>query len=110
VNSAIAIVSWHLHETKRVFPQLTMIPQEQNACEIEKFLKRECNENGLLMYQLSNMNQKGPAKFRGSVGRSERDVAIQLLESRHRIRRMKEGGIEYVQVNPKLLEDLSVAT
>jgi len=110
VNSAISIVSWHLHETKRVFPQLTMIPQEQNACEIEKFLKRECNENGLLMYQLSNMNQKGPSKFRDSAGRSERDAAIQLLESRHRVRRMKEGGIEYVQVNTKLLEDLSVAT
>jgi hypothetical protein len=110
VKSAIAIVSWHLHETKRVFPQLTMTPQEQNARELENFLKRECNTHGLLRYQLSNMNQRGPSKFRDSAGRSERDAAIQLLESRHRIRRMKEGGIEYVQVNPKLLEDLSVAT
>lgn len=110
VKSAIKIVSWHLHETKRVFPQLTMTPQEQKACEIEDFIKRECSRNGLLMYQLSNMNQRGPSKFRDSAGRSERDAAIQLLESRHRIRRMKEGGIEYIQVNPKLLEDLSVAT
>lgn len=60
--SATKIVAWHLHEARRILPQLNMHTKDKHLIAVDQWLIRHCRHSGGNSVQKNDLRQKGPIR------------------------------------------------
>ena len=101
VQSGCDIALWHLYESQRLFDELQITTEQENARLLDDWLFNWCKANSTTEILQRIIQQNGPAPLRSKKALSN---AIQLLSEHNRCRLVKDGKKILVQVNPVLLE------
>jgi len=102
VRSAELIVTWHLHEARRLLADLDMPPDLATALRLDAWLRGEAQRIGDNRIPTTRIYQYGPAGVRDS--KAFRTV-LALLAERGRARLLGEGRRRFVLINPGLCDD-----
>ena len=97
MQAATQIVAWHLHEARRLLPQLTLRREERNLIAIDQWIIRQCRNRGTNHILKNELRQKGPIR-----NVQEIDLMLAELISLKRIRIVERQRIT-IEVNPALL-------
>jgi len=100
MKSATTIVAWHLHEARRLLPQLSMVSKDKSLIATDQWLIQYCKQNGVTSVAKNNLLQKGPIRTA-----KELDRILAELVKLYRIRIIQKQRIT-VEVNPALLGGL----
>lgn len=103
MTSATQIVAWHLHEARRVLPQLAMQATDKRLLAVDKWLIRYCRQVGTNAVAKNDLRQKGPVR-----SAEELDRVLAELISLNRVRVVQRQR-HMVEVNPALFGDLDGA-
>lgn len=97
MTSATQIVAWHLHEARRVLPQLAIQAKDKHLLAVDQWLIRHCQQAGTHAVAKNDLRQKGPVR-----SAEELDRILTELVSLNRVRVVKKQR-QMVEVNPSLL-------
>jgi putative DNA primase/helicase len=95
--SAARIVSWHLHEARRILPQLTLQSKEKNLMAVDHWLIRQCRQEGKNSVLKNELRQKGPVR-----STQELDQILTELANLNRVRLIDKRPAT-IEINPALL-------
>lgn len=99
MTSATQIVAWHLHEARRVLPQLALNSKDKNLLLVDQWLIRNCRQEGVNSVAKNDLRQRGPV-------RSTKDLDLILAELANLNRvRVVQNQRQMVEVNPSLIGD-----
>ena len=101
VQSGCDIALWHLYESQRLFDELQITTEQENARLLDDWLFNWCKANSTTEILQRIIQQNGPAPLRSKKPLSN---AIKLLSEHNRCRLVKDGKKILVQINPVLLE------
>jgi putative DNA primase/helicase len=101
VTAAFAITSWHTNETRRFLGEFSLPPEFSNAALLDDWLCRRCRSEGIREVAKREVLQYGPNPVRR---KRQLDEALELLEELHRVRLVKDGKRQLIQLNPGLLD------
>jgi hypothetical protein len=97
MKSATTIVAWHLHEARRLLPQLTIGSKDKNLIAVDQWLIRQCKQAGVTSVAKNDLRQKGPVR-----SANELDRILGELINLNRVRVIEKQRIT-IEVNPALL-------
>jgi putative DNA primase/helicase len=97
MKSATTIVAWHLHEARRLLPQLTIGSKDKNLIAVDQWLIRQCKQAGGTSVAKNDLRQKGPVR-----SANELDRVLSELVNLNRVRVIEKQRIT-IEVNPSLL-------
>lgn len=101
MESATKIAAWHLSESIRFFSGIQPPQQLRDAVDLDLWLIKECHDHQTTKVRKQRIQQYiTPARLRKNAMLSP---AIAELESLNRVRRIREGGRESLEINPHLL-------
>ena len=101
VRAAIAIVSWHIGESRRLLGTFSLPEDIRQAVRLEDWMLTRCRNSGVNSVPTCDIAQYGPAGLRR---KDENAPALAKLAEHNRNRICTEGRRKFVQVNPSLLE------
>ena len=102
IQSANAVITWHLNEARRVLADLDTSAALATAIRLDAWLRAEALANGTGRVPTRRVYQYGPNCVRD--GR-EFNAALALLTERGRARLLVDGRQRYIAINPGLLVD-----
>ena len=94
---AASIVAWHLHEARRVLPQLALRSKDKQLLAVDQWLIRQCRQTGTNCVLKNDLRQRGPLR-----STQELDSILSELASLNRLR-VVEKKPTTVDINPALL-------
>jgi putative DNA primase/helicase len=101
VTAAFDIASWHINETRRFLGEFSLSPEFSHAALLDDWLRRRCRSEGTGEIPKREVLQYGPNPVRR---KRELDETLKLLEELHRVRLVKDGKRQLIQLNPGLLD------
>jgi putative DNA primase/helicase len=101
LDAACAIVSWHLHESKRFFNEVALSPELSNLVRLDAWLIRHCKETSKQSIPRNYVRQAGPLRDKKAL-----TAALEELDDLDRIRDYMVGKQTYIAINPSLMEDI----
>jgi len=101
VESATAIVSWHLYNARAVLAPFTMAPDAAAAATLDGWLIDRCRLEGLDGFPTRMVLNAGPHCTRR---REAFEKAVEVLTRHNRARVIKDGKKRVIQVNPALID------
>jgi putative DNA primase/helicase len=100
MRSATQVVAWHLHEARRVLPQLSLRFNDKHLLAVDQWLIRQCRQFGTTSVPKNDLRQKGPVRDTEQLNR-----ILSQLVSLDRIRVVDKQRVT-IEVNPALLGGL----
>jgi len=97
VQRASRIVIWHMHEAKRFFGELKADPQDILAAKLDRWLLDQKRDR----IPMSEIQKSGPNALRK---KESLEPILGRLAGLNRVRIVREGKGQGVQLNPALLE------
>lgn len=100
VESAAAIVRWHIDETMRILSAIDADAGLSAAADLSRWLVEHCRAHGVDRINRRDIQRLGPARVRNKAELAK--AIAELVEAGH-IRDVREGRAKMVVVNPALL-------
>lgn len=101
VESATAIVSWHLYNARAVLAPFSMSSEAAAAATLDGWLIDRCQAEGRDGFYKSDLQRVGPNRTRKL---EHLDKALATLVEHRRVRLIPEGRRRLVQVHPALID------
>lgn len=99
-KSASRIAAWHLSEARRFFGEISQPEGLADAARLDVWLIEYCRKTGTNIVCKNHVRQFGPGPLRHGA---RLDAAIKELADLDRLRLMKDGKRQTIEVNPGLL-------
>jgi len=102
MERAARIITWHLYEARSFIGEIAMSVSMTNAMKLDDWLIKYCRENRAPGVSTRNIQQWGPGCTR------DRKILLSTLAElvdAVRVRLVKDGRRQVVEVNPALLEN-----
>jgi putative DNA primase/helicase len=100
VEAAARIVTWHLYEAQRYFTAAAPTQAVTNAAKLEAWLVRRIKATGELQTKTTLIQKEGPNAVRH---KPELLAALDELKRRGRVRTVRDGRADLVEVNPAVV-------
>ena len=100
VRAAIAIVSWHIEESRRFLGSLSLPEEIRLALQLEEWIVARCRTQGTESLSTRYIQQSGPASLRR---KSDLDPVLQRLVEHKRCWISDDGRQRLIQIHPSLL-------
>jgi len=101
MQRAVSLAGWHLYEARRFFGQLATNQDTHNAIKLDEWLINHCRKSQESKIKKSLLLTHAPYSVRS---KEALDKAIQILTNLSRIRLSIDTKLQYIEVNPVLLE------
>lgn len=101
VQSACAIVKWHLNESLRFFSEMAMPVELAQTVRLDRWLIEYCQRSGVVSVPTKTVQQFGPSGLREKI---KIEAAVQELTLHHRAKLVQTGRSKSIAVNPALLK------
>lgn len=98
IVAGAAIMSWHLYEARRFLGEVAMPAEVLAAAKLDAWLLWRASTGGPI--KTSEIMRFGPSPTRK---RKALDTALEELDACHRIRAVKVGKSQVIEINPALL-------
>lgn len=99
-EAASRIAAWHLSEARRFFGEISQPVELADAVRLDTWLIEYCRKTGTNIVCKNHVRQFGPGPLRHGA---RLDAAIKELADLNRLRLMKDGKRQTIEVNPGLL-------
>ena len=100
VIAAEAVISWHLHEARRLLSDLDTPSDLGAAIKLDKWLIAEARRMGSHRIATNRVYRCGPSPVRDAT---DMKTALAMLAERRRARLVEDGRRRFVEVNPMLV-------
>jgi putative DNA primase/helicase len=100
VSHAEAVISWHLHEARRLLSDLDTPTELAAAIRLDNWLIAEARRTGSHRIATNRVYRYGPSPVRDA---KDMKTALATLAERRRARLVEDGRRRFVEVNPILL-------
>jgi putative DNA primase/helicase len=100
VSDAEAVISWHLHEARRLLSDLDTPTELAAAIRLDNWLIAEARRTGSHRIATNRVYRYGPSPVRDA---KDMKTALATLAERRRARLVEDGRRRFVEVNPILL-------
>jgi putative DNA primase/helicase len=97
-QSASRIAAWHLSEARRFFGELALPAELADAGRLDSWLIEHCQKQRTSFVGKNHVRQHGPIRDGTRL-----DAAIRELSDLERLRLVKDGKRQTVQLNPALV-------
>ena len=98
--NAIAVATWHLQESQRLFGELETTQAQKNLAVLDRWLCDYCEREGTRVVPRREVLQYGPGRLRVS---DALQVATDELVEYRRVRDRKEGRTRVIEVSPNIV-------
>jgi putative DNA primase/helicase len=100
IAGAAGIISWHLHEARRLLSDLDTPNDLSGAIKLDNWLIAEARRTGSHRIATNRVYRCGPSPVRDA---KDMKTALATLAERRRARMVEDGRRRFVEVNPMLL-------
>ena len=100
VSAAEAVISWHLHEARRLLSDLDTPTELAAAIRLDNWLIAEARRTGSHRIATNRIYRCGPSPVRDA---KDMKTALATLAERRRARMVEDGRRRFVEVNPTLI-------
>ena len=100
VDAAEAVISWHLHEARRLLSDLDTSTELAAAVRLDNWLIAEARRTGSHRIATNRVYRCGPSPVRDA---KDMKTALATLAERRRARLVEDGRRRFVEVNPMLV-------
>jgi putative DNA primase/helicase len=100
INAAEDVISWHLHEARRLLSDLDTSTELAAAIRLDNWLIAEARRTGSHRIATNRVYRCGPSPVRDA---KDMKTALATLAERRRARMVEDGRRRFVEVNPMLI-------
>lgn len=100
IDDAATVISWHLHEARRLLADLDTPTDFAAAIRLDSWLIAEARRNNNNRIPTPRVCQRGPSWVRDA---KTMKTALATLADRGRARMVEDGKRRFVVVNPTLM-------
>ena len=98
-EGASRIAAWHLNESRRFFGELALTPDLSDAVRLDTWLIEHCSKIQADQISKRDAQQRSPLRDRGRLSK-----ALEELAALDRLKIVRHGRSELIQLNPALVQ------